>query len=85
VLLPRPLALGIAGACAGFDASATIRLVAHDDVANVTAACLRLGAGEPGGAVTWIHRSFEWVELLAARLAGVREVADMPRLDRVPA
>jgi urease accessory protein len=74
----RAVAVGAAAAEAGLEAAQTARLVGYEDVQTVVAAALKLQPFDPSVAVAWTLAAGRGVDALVGRVAGSREVADIP-------
>ncbi|MFB9378317.1 urease accessory protein UreF [Kineococcus gynurae] len=74
----RPVVLGVLAALAGLDAARLVRLVAHDDVATVTAAALKLDPADPVEAARWTLQTHDRIEALVPRLARLTDPEQIP-------
>ncbi|WP_432546314.1 urease accessory protein UreF [Kineococcus sp. SYSU DK004] len=75
---PRPLVLGVVAATAGLDAARLVRLCAHEDVATVGAAALKLVPLDPADTVAWTLAVHPEVEDLVTRVAHLTRPDDVP-------
>ncbi|MCR6705540.1 MAG: urease accessory protein UreF [Cellulomonas sp.] len=75
---PRPLVLGVVGACVGLDARQVAQLVGYDDVQTIASATLKLAPVDPADATAWVVAAAPTVEAMAAGVAHLRDPADIP-------
>ncbi|GEK18570.1 urease accessory protein UreF [Cellulomonas persica] len=75
---PRPLVLGVVGACVGLDARQVAQLVGYDDVQTIASATLKLAPVDPADATGWVVAAAPTVEAMAARVAHLTDPDDIP-------
>ena len=74
----RAVAVGVTAAEAALDAERTARLIGFEDVQTAIAAALKLQPFDPAVAVAWSVAAAPEVEALVGRVAGCREIEDIP-------
>lgn len=75
---PRPLVLGVVGACVGLDARQVAQLVGYDDVQTIASATLKLAPVDPADATGWVVAAAPTVEAMAAGVAHLTDPLDIP-------
>lgn len=75
---PRPLVLGVVGACVGLDGRQVAQLVGYDDVQTIASATLKLAPVDPADATAWVVAAAPTVEAMAAGLAHLTRPQDVP-------
>ncbi|WP_236122946.1 urease accessory protein UreF [Cellulomonas palmilytica] len=75
---PRPVVLGVVGACVGLDARQVAQLVGYDDVQTIASATLKLAPVDPADATGWVVAAAPTVEAMAAGVAHLTDPADIP-------
>lgn len=75
---PRPLVLGVVGACVGLDARQVAQLVGYDDVQTIASATLKLAPVDPAEATGWVVAAAPTVEAMAAGVAHLTDPGDIP-------
>ena len=75
---PRPLVLGVVGACIGLDARQVAQLVGYDDVQTIASATLKLAPVDPADATGWVVAAAPTVEAMAAGVAHLTDPAEIP-------
>ncbi|WP_240615957.1 urease accessory protein UreF [Nakamurella deserti] len=76
----RAVVLGVTAAVSGLSAAQLVRLIGNDDAATIAAAVLKIEPVDPVLTTRWVLEAQPQIERLAARLAPIGTIDEIPAL-----